>query len=649
MDATESDRLVEAWWDRWWAADYSWEGLRRRRWRGWSVTRDGALIRSEKAPPDAKRATLQDFWRAEEDRLISDPTNPTRWFTSAHAPVRWKDKEPEKATWSGSRFEDIRTAILTAIGRLPADAFDLTDPSVPRAKAKTSGSSDYTRLVAIWPIPLHGVVVDELPSIVFDHDMVVARQAAILEAIDFMANDKPLDFADALFCSDINVMGENLDLRLRRALVVGNVDASSKPLYRVAATNANFVGSVDFTSTSALDRSSFGSTNFHEDATFDSASFKTLVLSAAVFHGRADFDDMAASRVHGQSTTFKGPFSAKNASLAGVDFERATFDDHASFEDTGLDGKAFFVRTTWNGRALFTGLRAYDVNFSEAVFNGQATFQNATFKTKANFASVQFEQAARFDEMGWPSDAKAVGQAFREARFKGFASFEDDNFWAYAAFDGAKLDAEVRMSRASFSGDRGLARAIEAATEPRLLEQLEHGLRTLKLSAESIRDRELEQKYYAYQLQVRRKGPMSLDQRGALAVYAQVSRYGSSLWLPIIWLVGLWLACSTVFLITAVISHDPTTAGIGLPPGPMHPAVWEAAEMSARGIFSLLGTWSLRPPSDLQNLPDMEAALLWRHAGIGFFVRAVWSIEAVFAGVLVFLSALSVRRWFQIN
>lgn len=604
-------------------------------------------MRTDAAPDDARNATLQDFWRAEEGRLIHDPTDPNRRFTIAHAPARWLNQEPEKASWNSSRFSEITDALRAALDRLPSGAFDAPQPS-RRSGRTISGSSEIGRLLSIWPVPLNGIVIDQLPSLALDFDLVLARQIAVLGPIDIVHGGRMLEFGEALFGHDLSVAGENVDLRLRRALCAGDVEMFGGQLRRFAAPSATFLGGVDLTSVTVADTCSLSKVTFYGDVSFENATVKSVQLASSVFLAELSFTSAQIGKINCEAATFQGEFTADAAQIAILLCDRATFGGDASFQSAGLE-RGSFLRTTWERPANFANVRGYVAVFNGAQFKNEVSFEHAQFKNKVIFASVQFEQTAKFDQMIWPSDAAAIGQVFREARFKGYASFLDNDFWIYAAFDGAKLDAEVRMSRQSFIADKGLCLAMERATDEEKLEQLEHGLRNLKLCAESIRDRELEHRYYAYQLRVRRKSKPDRIQGGALAVYALISNYGLSLGRPLLWLVGIWALCAVIFLILGAVSGDPTTAGIGLKVGPVHPATWEALEMSARGIFSLLGTWSLRPPTDAHNLPDLEAALLWRHPGIGFLVRLIWSIEAVCAGVLLFLAALSVRRWFQIS
>ncbi len=59
------EQIEQDWWDAWWEADYSWEGLKKHPWVGFYVTTWGKVVADE--PDDtndlARPANLQDYWR----------------------------------------------------------------------------------------------------------------------------------------------------------------------------------------------------------------------------------------------------------------------------------------------------------------------------------------------------------------------------------------------------------------------------------------------------------------------------------------------------------------------------------------------------------------------------------------------------------
>jgi hypothetical protein len=108
---------LKAWWDAWWKEDFTWAGLAKKAWPGWSVVDiDGVAFAAEtesgkvySAPEGegAKRtrvrwANLQDYWRADVgsgrlrsdgdmgDELIAAPDGSTI-FHRMHLPPAWRD------------------------------------------------------------------------------------------------------------------------------------------------------------------------------------------------------------------------------------------------------------------------------------------------------------------------------------------------------------------------------------------------------------------------------------------------------------------------------------------------------------------------------------------------------------------------------
>lgn len=90
MDAREA-----AWWRDWRARDFSWDGLA--------------------AMPAGDGATLQDYWRNEDYRLISEPGTARRW-TRFHCPFVFADGSPSpKATWSADDWRDLEHSLRTRL------------------------------------------------------------------------------------------------------------------------------------------------------------------------------------------------------------------------------------------------------------------------------------------------------------------------------------------------------------------------------------------------------------------------------------------------------------------------------------------------------------------------------------------------------
>lgn len=609
---------------------------------------DGFPLRAEYASPDAIPATLQDFWRAEEAHLISDSEG--AFWTVVHAPYRWESGSSCKSTWSASQFAEIDRAFDRAADRLPSHAFELPpEPSTTRRRLVAANGPGVGGLFRVWALPFHGAVVHALPDRLCNQPIILARKLAILDDVEVRTEATIVDLVGGLFVRSVAFSTPQADLRLRRTVFRDDINGFWSGARRFNATSAVFCGAVDAAKAKVADGFTLNRATFYGDFVADGIIASHFRIADTTFHSGIDLSTAQIRSVEGEGATFDHEVEFYGAKIDRLVFDRAIFNGAALFGQVEVTQLASFDRAELKRQADFEQASLQDASFLGTRFCAEVSFESAKFPTDVTFSRALFENAALFDHVVWPAAAAAVGQIFREARFKGYASFLGD-FWAFSAFDGAKFDIEVRFSRSIFKGDKGLAIALEkAGTEAGDLEQLEHGLRVLKGAAEAVRDREVEHKLYAYQLKVRQRSPIDFVQKWALKIYALVSNYGLSLGRPIICVLCLWLLCAIVFLSVGLISGDRTTAGMHLTGDFIHPAVWQALEMSGRGVFNLLGTWSLRPPANVHDYKDLESALLFRRGDIALLVRLVWSIEAICAGVLIFLSALAVRRWFQIG
>jgi len=93
---TTDKELEKEWWDRWWAKDFSWNGL--------------AVDKSRLDSPP-----LRDFWAAHDVALVDDPTDPQtdvskkRRYTEFHLPFYWPDGSPTvKLSWPDEKHLELR-------------------------------------------------------------------------------------------------------------------------------------------------------------------------------------------------------------------------------------------------------------------------------------------------------------------------------------------------------------------------------------------------------------------------------------------------------------------------------------------------------------------------------------------------------------
>lgn len=650
-EETVIEAASDRWWETWWRADYSWEGLAKHPWRGWSVTAAGKPVLRFKAPKNATRASLQDFWRAEANNLVIGPDG--REWTVAHVPPSWRDGEPEKRAWSEEQFEDIEAALKRALARLPKNAFELQPmlASVSRRPPllSTRQPSPAVRMGMSWPVPLTGVVVADLPSCVTELPMVQAVSAAFLEPLYINSEAKALDLRQSLFADLASFKAPIGDLRLGRCIFTGPVRIRGPRLGELRARSTTFFDTLVMDGVEVSDMFTFSFSKFHGEVSLHACAGKDLMFTSAAFSSRLNIDNIKLGRLFARRMKCSHEVSIKRAALRSISLDRACFEDDVNFENIKILKVASFQGADWKRDVFFNGSQFGRVDFYGANFGASAEFKQAIFKARMRFNRARFERTACFDGARFPARQRLFAGTFSEACFSGYTSFNGEDFSAFAAFDGAQTKAEVRFSPEVFQGRRGFLAAQKLATTDLRRIELENGLRVLKQAAESVRHKEAEQSFYAYQLMTRRVNSMvDTDQRWALAAYSWVSEYGRSFIKPLIGLVVTCALGTMAMLGVAVAVQEPRVAGMTLRIGPVHPAAVEAAQMSLRGTVGLLGTWSVRAPDDQNKIRDLEGALLSK-AGASLAVRTIWTLQGFIGGVLLFLSALSIRRWFQIS
>ncbi len=269
-----------------------------------------------------------------------------------------------------------------------------------------------------------------------------------------------------------------------------------------------------------------------------------------------------------------------------------------------------------------------------------------------DFQAAGFLGAAYFDGLTWPAEFHHSEAAFREALFDRFADFSQPNFKNFSAFDGAVFKGEMRFASDSFSHDVGFREALRLACLEGSHDALGHGLRSLKQAAEAVRDRSSEQTFFRYEVIARRHHPQTaMGDRCLSWSYGLVSDYGDSIVRPLVAAFVVWIVGAMLYLLLGAATFPSVSAGISLW-RPIHPAMFEAFQLSARSIFSLFGVWNIRQP-DLNackgSREQIETLLLWKDPAVALSTRLISSAQSIISGALLFLSALAVRRRFQIS
>ncbi|MBL8531418.1 MAG: pentapeptide repeat-containing protein [Hyphomonadaceae bacterium] len=621
----------------WRAADFSWEGLTKKEWIGWRVLDDGRLAQVNTLTPHeratARRATLQDYWRDEENDLIEG--DGMRW-ARVHCPLAWRDGTPTpKAGWTAEEhaaFEALISAKLAAAGEsgiwLSGETADL------RAQLQGAVLLKTPTLPEGSPNPL---------SARFD-------RAVFIESVSWVRGNFSIGvtFTSAMFCKNASFT---------------NVTFTKD----VSFASAVFLGGATFYDVVIKGDANFGSTNFARGARFDNAVIEGKAdFSFTAFGGEAAF----VSAKFNQNARFAFATFAGRAAFAAAhfhaiaDWASARFRMEADFRDATFEKPAYFNSANFSGVLHMAG----------AIFRSPAGFREAKFGGRMDFRAAVFEAAASFESIAWPTLAGDWHGAFQQARFRAAPSFAGSRFKALAAFAGAALEnglaiddeGEAAASRTFVQERRAaiaaaardaqdwaaeeidknggrmnrslIAKKRFAARETRL-KQLESGCRVLKQAMAQASNKPYENMLYRFELQARRaQRDTPLWEKTLSHLYGLASNYGASMTRPFLALGVLLVVFAAHFYALGVIH--------GLVGESITRDAWQAWDFSFANVFRPLSSLS---GSDFERGTLAHRLLTIDTPGWTSAVRALSTLQSLLAIVLAFLFALAVRRRFQIN
>jgi uncharacterized protein YjbI with pentapeptide repeats len=629
--------LRETWWREWWRLDFSWDQLAKKRIQNWYLRPDGGLT-SERPAVRPKQATLQDLWRAEEGRLVTGPDN-RRW-TIVHAPWTWADGTPAKQAWDRAQFEMIEAALEAAVARMPADD--------PTTEASTKGKlTPYARAKGI---PLDGAVFGAPPVTLEEMRFVKGLRVSFMSAASTGDSWEGLYLRSPLFegqitLEDIEAGGE---VRILDPLFLGGAVIAGLRASKLTITNPQCLGDMELGGLEITDAVSIGNGRFDDDFTVDHVS------APAISFVRGDLSgDFAISTVTGNLTLngmkVAGDLDVNGLVAAKLSGQRMQVSGNASFKGVTTSELTSFLDTIWSRRVTVSRSNLEAVEFDDAEFAGKVSFTGVDFSGKASFARAHFENGAYFGGTKWTGSLDDLQGAFRETRFESFVDFRGSDFTAFSAFDGANFKSEIRFDHAVAANDKIAKTVLAAAQTDKQRIELEHGFRVLKQTAESARNRNLEQAFFRYELLARRSQSTTLEPERTLSwLYGASSDYGASFVRPVGCAVLLWVVFTPFYLLLGKFSGAVSMQDLALVGDHIHPAVPEAIGMSARSMFNLFGIWGVRPPDTAQG-PLLEIATLRDSPLAALLTRLVSSVQSLLAGILLFLAALAARRRFQIN
>lgn len=583
-EAMTREAREKAWWDAWWAEDYSWPGLAKK-CVGENYDKVHGGLHGEE--------TLQDYWRrdpttgaARDDKaletagdLIRGPDG-TLWHV-VHAPLNWSDGKRAKSSWSEGEQGHLAALVSAAIAAAAATKVSsVCEAGEPDGRAQLSGA------VLLSPpghrgsgLPLHLTAVGAwLPE--WSVKGAIFGPGAHFEKAMFSGD---VAFENAAFLGNASFVG---------ATFLGQFSLGQ-------SSGSQFLGRALFVGSIFSKHALFWNSHFRDEADFSSAMFRTgATFISTTFSSMARFN----------ATRFDGD---------GV-FNGATF-SYATFADASFLERAYFVGADWEQNAVFRGAR----------FTGVATFNDARFGGLIDFAAAVFDAIASFERIQWPREARDWHSAFDKVWFRSVLNLSGSGFRAYAAFGGATLERGVQIDDASeahanatFRGelcsaaasavsdakdwaeaenhlrqepDRGNEKAVtrrEIAAQvcesrEARLRQLESGCRVLKQAMERASNKSREQLLYRFELRARRaQRNLPFGEKTFSYLYGVASDYGASMWRPFAALALLIAMFAAVFWGFAA-ALDPLVPS-QIMAGDLRSQIWSVLNFSWANVFKPL-------------------------------------------------------------
>ncbi len=688
---TDIDR-DPAWWQGWFEADYSWDGLARldgfgdpvHPWRGWVVVDEAQCVRKDDAPkgPKTRPAALQDYWRSDPDdewRLRSEDALKKAGLLLTGADT------PDGRTWH---------IVHMPPGPPPGEPVDADaqrgwfKASLARGKTGSAACRRWTQLDACLAQRLSaaGETRVEFFGVPERADRRAQLDGAVVRALPTLNDDE----------------ASPLHLSLRRSAHLGGADFSHAHFGPGADfTRASFAGDASFQSASFAGNAWFDSARFASDAWFQSASFAGVArFYSASFASVADFDSASflraaffhrgsppaqrAGRVlrAGEKTGLADLHNPKT-DLSAADFA-LVLNTGSSRRETGA-----FSRFSFKG-----GLGLGPMAFHDRVFGQQPDFRDAAFH-----GPVQMFQAELHDGVLWrgakfryePQQA-AMGWDALAARLSGRTGFGSPPnaqtlaTWRKAAADDetppdADLSVEARICQvlwvaaakahsdylaaapSAFKAagvETGPRWAYQGKRAPSALRDLktvktraadaapdfEQAYRRLKLLMRQQGSHLDEQRFFALELRARQARDPASDKDvkrweiWAAWAYGAFADYGASILQPLRVLAAVWLIAFVAY------------GGLGLKSGTLvpegePPASWTVIDLAGPLVFA--AEISVAPVADPVRRHDWAQRL--EDAGDGW--SAAFSlarlIHRICAIPLLFLFALALRRRFQLG
>ena len=603
-ESSERGDLEREWWDRWWGADYSWEGLAKSALDGGRVifTKDQGLFGERGLQDYWRRDPVAGVMRSDEEmesvgELIRDPDG--KLWHLAHVPLKWSHGAPAKAGWQAEatiHLNEILQRRLTITGESHIDA---NNKEITR-----DGRAQFSGLVAqsFWPCFEIRTAGSDFPV------RMVCRQAWIgsLNA-DWDVFAEEVDFSESFIASEIRF--------------------SNSTIEGVISFNNTYLGGA---------------------ATFRHATFSSLANFEKVkFQGEADFK---GTQFRGNSIFFGAQFSNESKFDEAKFFERAMFESaffarEVSFNSANFSGPTSFRGVTFKQGAKFQNIKEWGEapsRWSRAFFaskaSGLISFEGGSMPPLSAFDGLHLESGASLvlDDLGYKKMTEAFSTELAEI--------------------GTKSTKES-------SGNDTLGRP-----ESVFYSSLASGCRFLKKYFDSIGDKDLFQRFASFELEARMKSDeVDRLERLIFWAYRWSSDYGASIGRPLARLACSVLWFAILYWIIAAACLNPISSQTK-PIGEPYPiqTISEVSDRFFKGHFSEIdkrpmfgalslsahrafpfGAWDVKA-EDKDN--NMRKLLLGDgEGGTNFTVRVLATVQSIFSLAMIFLSGLAIRRRFKME
>ena len=628
---------IERWWERWWAEDYSWEGLLDKPWKGWGFI-NGELVPDPRFSPNEhsdfleavrcfKPANLQDYWKqfypSESDLIEIYTTTGKKKFTPMHLPLETDlGKKTAKQEWPTHYLDPVIRQIINESENLPHDRSD-DDYQDCRCQFQGCVFLPLTRDVPHWGASFDKTFQLSAVNAYFEN-------FHVQEGTRFGAHSS---FVGAAFVGDAFFQ----DVTFERF---------------VSFMNATFVDAAVFKSARFTGEAIFTGAEFRRNARFERAVFASKAkFISATFEGRSRF----SNAFFNGEVDFSGHHNGLRTSPVQLNFTAHGITDNDRIDMSG-GVLSSIEKTDFAHRAIqyaaFDGIICMkEFSCRDRDFVAGGTFQRAVFFDLFQLHGSRLHQALSFDEVLFSGTLRPLQH--REVSEGLLVRIHHHN---------RRIDPEIgglegwRCDFLKSLAERGNDQSFHERNS--YFEKLESCFRILKLAMEDTRDRNMEGYFFQLELKARRQrtgermnwfqAMFAKDKRSSAIewwepafsdAYGAFSVYGTSIMRPIVWIAYLMFGSAAIYLMLAHVS----ISGLWVK-WPNWADFWQALSFSAGRMLGF-GPWQGDPPEQ-----TMMHNLLFDWGGhTAFGVRMLASIQSVMAIVLVFLSGLAVRRKFQIT